>query len=172
MAGHPSHGMQKFRDDKPDGFGQHRSFSREREEGPGFVRGRREPSPEMKAYAEKLRSVGEPFKTKIEAFLTAEQQEKLTSLHQGARGAADIGSQDEKEPGFKGKEGKGPRGRDPLMTVIVCKPALERMSRELALNDKQKVQVEKIMAERRDTFLKFVDQNPPPVKEGKPRKEV
>jgi len=58
------------------------------------------------------------------------------------------------------------------MTVIVCKPALERMSRELALNDKQKVQVEKIMAERRDAFLKFVDQNPPPVKEGKPRKEV
>ena len=85
---------------------------------------------------------------------------------------ADIGSQDEKEPGFKGKEGKGPRGRDPLMGVIMYKPALKRMSRELALNEKQKAQVEKIMAERRDAFLKFVDQNPPPVKKGKPRKEV
>ena len=58
------------------------------------------------------------------------------------------------------------------MGVINYKPALERMSRELALNDKQKAQVEKIMAERRDAVLKFVDQNPPSVKEGKPRKEV
>ena len=63
----------------------------------------------MKAYAEKLRNVGEPFKSKIEAVLTAEQQEKLTSLHQGPRGAARQTSDPrmKKNPASKVKKAKG-----------------------------------------------------------------
>lgn len=184
MAGGPFPGMQKFHDGKPGpGFGKFKDhpgkdrpgFSQDREHGPRFGGGRHEASPEMKEYAEKIKAVAEPFKTKIEAVLTAEQKEKLTSMHQGPREMGNRetkGPEGEKGPGLQGKDSKGPRGHDPLMGIVMYKPALDRMSRDLALNDKQKAQVEKIMTERREAFLKFVDQNPPPAPERKHRKEA
>ena len=157
-------GMDRFGPGSRFGGEEHRwgGPEGERRDGPDgrpFV-----PTPEfekqMRDYHEKLKAVLDPYQDKIKAVLSADQQKKLEEARQRHFAERDA----QRGPGRPAgaEAGEEPEGGLRFIGMIIYKPVLERMGRDLQLDAKQQVQLDALFKDRRDALLKFLDANPPP----------
>jgi hypothetical protein len=115
--------------------------------------------PDIEAFKKKLDPLKQEFRTKLEAQLTPEQQEKLKALSERFSGG---GGKDES----KENPGKRPSphrdGLDSLFPIVLVPTTLERLTAELQLTEAQRPVIHELLLERRQKFLQLVDANPPP----------
>ncbi len=110
---------------------------------------------ELRDYHEKLKAVLDPYGAKIRAVLTADQQKKLEQVRRPGPGG---------EGGERGgPEGmEGPEGGMRFVGMVIYRPLLDRMARDLQLDAGQQAQLEALFKARREALLAFLDANPPP----------
>lgn len=115
-------------------------------------------------YLHKLRDWKQPYQDKITASFTPEQKAKWEAMR-----AESLATYPPEEleaiepPPMPEYPGAKPDRLTVVMTSIIAyQPRVDKLSKQLTLSDKQKAAVTKILAQRRDDFLKYIDQNPPP----------
>ena len=124
--------------------------------------------PQMEAYRKKMSAMENDFREKIRNVLREEQRPRWDAL---------VEKQKEMDNMFlsMGREGNGSRRRhdgfpgsfrEPMlldfMGIIIYKPMLEKLSKELSLDSGQIPRIEEIIREYRQKIIQFVDENPPP----------
>ncbi len=137
-------------------------------------------SREQGLYVRKVREWKKPYQDKIDAVLTPEQktqQETLRRAHpmdpSGTEAVYDgpmgpDGIPMDGEPYYPVRPTKSEKLVKTLSGILSYQSELDKLTQTLKLTDKQKAAVSKIMSQRRDDFLKFIDQNPPPTKPSRP----
>lgn len=128
-------------------------------------------SHEQSLYIRKVREWKKPYQDKIDAVLTPEQKAQQDARRQGPpEGVYDgpvgpDGVPMNVEPyDYPTRPSKSEKLVKTLSGILAYQAEAEKLTQKLKLTDKQKAAVTKIMAQRRDDFLKFIDQNPPPTK--------
>ncbi|PAW78139.1 MAG: hypothetical protein B9S32_08060 [Verrucomicrobia bacterium Tous-C9LFEB] len=137
-------------------------------------------SREQGLYVRKVQEWKKPYQEKIDAVLTPEQktqQEAHRGMHPMDPPAPEAaydgpvgpdGVPVDGEPYYPTRPTKSEKLVKTLAGILAYQPEVEKLTKKVKLTDKQKVAVTKIMSQRRDDFLKFIDQNPPPTKASRP----
>lgn len=130
---------------------------------------------EQTDYIRKIQEWKKPYAEKVTAVLTPEQKTQLDALRKSrARGRQGVSGAPGMPPGaicemedarfydYPGFYVKNDRLARVLTGVIAYQSEVDRLSQKVNLADKQKAAVTKILAQRRDDLIKYVDQNPLP----------
>jgi hypothetical protein len=134
--------------------------------------------PEMETYMKKISGIQDDFREKVRNVLREDQKPKWDTLVQKRKEMESVlFPRDQRN---KGKSGPFfSRGENPMpmhepqfmagrhmdmdfMGIMIYKPILERLSKDLSLDSNQQTHIEKLLHERRQKIIELVDQTPPP----------
>lgn len=122
--------------------------------------------PQMEEFRRKLTALQDDYRTRIEAVLNPDQVRKLADFKEHGEDRPPV-AEGRPEPALHGEMEHPPRdsylhGMAAFIGMIVYKPQLEMLTKELELNPSQHDAVDKLLGQRREDLLKLVDANPPP----------
>lgn len=109
---------------------------------------------DIQKWAEPMDKIRDKYRGEIAKVLRPEQKAKLEDQAENREGR------------------RGPGGPGQLLGVVLIAPQLDRITGHLVLDDAQKKQVEAILKKQRDEVLAWLDANPPPKLEGRPRRAL
>jgi len=124
--------------------------------------------PDIEAFREKLDALNDDFREKFSAVLTPDQRaqfEKMHKRYEEARRAQRANALPAVQPSPGGATLTLPLFSEPVegMTSIIVVPlAVDHLTDQLKLDDRQKAALRQLLLERREKFLALIDTTPPP----------
>lgn len=119
---------------------------------------------EQNLYVRKIQDWKKPYAEKVNAVLTPEQLKQLAGPRRPYTQASPDGKPATTPPDvdMTYPYRRGDRMARALTEMLSYQLQLDNLGQKVTLTDKQKAAIAKIFMQRRDDFLKFIDQNPPP----------
>jgi hypothetical protein len=106
--------------------------------------------PQIADFQQQVDAIEQRFRTSFDAILTPEQKQKLDTITKR------LASFPDPLPGCA--PGMGPI----FVSMVIYRPTLEHLSEDLALDEKQRQQLQDLLTARRNSLLALVDATPPP----------
>ena len=117
--------------------------------------------PQMEEFQKKIEAIREASRVKMLGLLRDDQKAKFNEIQENREQM--IHAMGERKPKHFGKGEMFPRVRHfEFLNTIIYKPLLERMSKDLNLDEQQKKSFEEILVQRRKEVLDLIDSTPPP----------
>ena len=112
-------------------------------------------------FQKKIEAIREASRVKMLGLLRDDQKAKFNEIQENREQM--IHAMGERKPKHFGKGEMFPRVRHfEFLNTIIYKPLLERMSKDLNLDEQQKKSFEEILVQRRKEVLDLIDSTPPP----------
>jgi uncharacterized membrane protein len=129
--------------------------------------------PEMDAFVKRMSDMQADFREKVRTVLREDQKKKWDMLIEKREATGAMWSGNENNKGreelrdqprmpFPGHMFAGKHDDMDFVAIMIYKPLLEKLSKELGLDSGQREQVESLLRERRQKIIELVDLTPPP----------